>query len=58
MKAGTFEVTMKSGAKVRFRADRVKTSPTMIEWDSFKDQSTDRLMRIVWDEVAAVVRLK
>ncbi len=58
MRAWTFEATMKSGAKVRFRAQRVKTSPTMIEWESFKGQVDDRLMRMDWDEVAAVVRLK
>ncbi len=49
---------MKSGAKVRFRATSVKVSPNMIEWEPFKDQAADRLMRINWDEVAAVVRLK
>lgn len=58
MKAWTFEATMKSGAKVRFRAQHVKTSPTMMEWESFKDQVAGKLMRLNWDEVAAVVRLK
>ncbi len=53
MKRNTYEVTLLSGAKVRFRA-----TPGAIQWASFADQQDGKLYRLNYDQIAAVVRLR
>ncbi len=58
VKVNTFEATLLSGAKVRFRAQSLRVAPDVIEWTSYRDQTDGRLCRLDYDQVAALVRLR
>jgi hypothetical protein len=58
IQVNTFEATLRSGAKVRFRAVSLRVAPGVIEWTSYPSQTDERLSRLNYDEVVAVERLR
>lgn len=57
-RVNTFEATLLSGAKVRFRAESLRVAPGVIEWTNYRDQKAGRLCRLNYDQVAALVRVR
>lgn len=58
MRKNTFEITLRSGATVRFRAKSCQLAPGQMKWTSYEGQTDQRLERLDLDEVVAMVRLR
>ncbi len=57
MKAQEYEVTLKNGTRVYFKATRLEARPGQLIWGDVTD-AYPQLVKLVHDEVAAIVRIK
>ncbi len=53
-----YEVTLRSGTTISFKAKRFVASYNTLEWQNYEGQKEDKLLRLKLDEIVAVVERK